>query len=69
MRKFGSIIGVFNVNLLISKRHMTVTKRHAIGMYGGIKNFYKINKYCMCKTCIQKTRNAVGIEGTLSSFL
>jgi len=22
----------------------------------------------MCKTCVQKTRNEVGIEGTLSSF-
>jgi len=58
---------VYNIYLLICKRHMTLyIEIH----YGNVRKNLKflLNQINMCKTCVQKTKSVVRIEGTLSSF-
>ena len=60
MIKFGNIIRVYNIYLLIFKRHMTLH----IETHWKCMEEFKIPKKLinMCKTCVQKTRSAVRIE-------
>jgi len=66
MRKFGNIIKVYSIYLLIFKRHMTVCR----DMLWKCMEEFKIPKKLinMCKTYVPKTRSSVSIGGTLSSF-
>jgi len=66
MRNFGSIIRVYNIHLLSFKRHDSL---HRDTLWECMKEFKIPAKLInMCKTRVQKTRSAVRIEGTLSSF-
>jgi len=60
MRIFGSIIRVYEIYSLIFKRHMTPYIETCYG------NVWKNLKFLL--TCAQKTKSAVRIEETLSSF-
>jgi hypothetical protein len=58
---------VHNIYLLIFKRHVTLIHRDTL--LECIKKFKIPTKLTnACKTCVQKTRSALRIEGTLSSF-
>jgi len=58
---------VHNIYLLTFKRHMTLIHRDTL--WECMKEFKIPNKLInVCKTCVQKTRSAIRIEGTLSSF-
>jgi len=63
MRKFGNIIRVYNIYLLILKRHDTV-RRDTLWKW---MEEFKIPKKLIyiCKTYVQKMRSAVRMEGTV----
>ena len=64
MRNFGSTIRVYNICLLIFKRHI-----HRDSLWECMKEFKIPTKLInICKICVQETRGVVRIEGTLSSF-
>ena len=57
---------MYNIHLLIFKRHVTI---HRDTLWECMKEFKIPTKLInMSKTCVQKTRSAVRIEGTWSSF-
>jgi len=58
----GSIIRVYNIYLLIFIRHMTLY----IEIQCMKESKIPTKLINMCKTCVQKTRSAIRIEGTLS---
>jgi len=58
---------VYNIYLLIFKRHMTI---HRDTLWECMKEFKIPTKLKnTCKTCVQETRSVLRTEGTLSSFL
>jgi hypothetical protein len=62
MRNVGIIIGVYIIYLLIFAIHRDTLREC-------MKEFKIPAKLIiMCKTCLQKTRSEVRIEGTLSTF-
>ena len=66
MRKFGSIINVHYLFIDFKKAYDSI---HRDTLWKYMEDF-KIPKKLinMCRTCVQKTRSAIWIEGTLSSF-
>jgi len=67
MGKYGNIIRLHNIYLLIFKRRMTLyIKTRYKNVRKNLKSPPKLIN--TCKTCVQKTRSAVRLEETWSSF-
>jgi hypothetical protein len=65
-RKFGSVIKVYNIYLLIFKRHMTLCIETRFG--NGEEFKIPTELINICKMCVQKTESAVRKKGTLKPF-